>query len=348
MNILLTGPTGFIGKRIVNQLASGGHRLFLLVRPNSRAKAEITFKHLKDITFINGDIEETDIIKEVSSVSKILEEIDSVVHLAAFYDLEASLSVAYIKNVIGTQNVLQLLGRMKNVKHFHYFSTYAVNPVAQGAVNEDFLIQDDLPFYDMYSKTKNHAEHLVRKFRKEGMKTVIFRPGVIIGDSETGEMEKTDGPYYLYDFVQKLKTIELLNSKIPFLPMPIKPNSTLPVLPVNILADWCSKIISRPPENELRCYHMVPQPMVKTKDFLEASIELLGLPVKILPLSQTRLISPFLPLINIPKQAAFYMNQQTLFDRSHLQQDYPELQTPYYQQYLPNIIEGYLKSRSKA
>ncbi len=345
MNILLTGPTGFIGKRLVRKLASGGHSLFLLVRPASLARAKEMFSDITELTYIEGDIEETDVVKNIFTVSAYLDEIDAVVHMAAFYNLEASLSKSYINNVIGTQNVLHLLAKMKNVKHFHYFSTYAVNPIAQGAVNEDYLLQDDLPFNDEYSKTKNHAEHLVRKFQHPTMKTVIFRPGIVLGDSQTGEMEKADGPYYLFDFVLKFKKYEKFNSKLPFLPLPIKENSFLPVLPVDILTDWCSTIISTPPTAKLRCYHMVPQPAIKTKEFLEASLSLLGLPLKILPLSQTRLIAPFLPLLNIPKQAAFYMNQQTHFDRSHLQEDYPQLLSPHYQQYLPQLIEGYRRLR---
>ena len=346
MNVLLTGPTGFIGQRIVRLLASGGHRLFLLVRPASMEKAKKLFSGIENLTFIEGDIEDTDVIKSISTIPKVIGDIDVLVHMAAFYKLEASLKEAYLKNVIGTQNVLRLASRMKNLKHFHYFSTYAVNPVAQGAVNEDFLIEGDLPFHDEYAKTKNHAEHLVRKFKHDGVKTVIYRPGIVIGDSETGAMDKTDGPYYLYDFVEKLKNFERIHSKFPYLPMPIRNNTILPVLPVDVLAKWCAHIISNPPEHELRCYHMVPSPAIKTKDFLESSMELLGLPLKIFPVSQTRLFKPFLPFMNIPQEAAFYMNQQTVFDRLHLQTDYPDLQSPHPQQYLPNIIEGYLKGRA--
>lgn len=345
MNILLTGPTGFIGQRLTRVLASRGHRLFLLVRPGSLSKAKKIFSDLTDLTYIEGDVEDTDVVKNIYTISTIIDEIDTVVHLAAYYNLEASQDEAYLKNVVGTQNMLYLLGKMKGLKNFHYFSTYAVNPVAQGAVNEDFLIGDDLPFHDHYSRTKNQAEHLVRNFKLPGLKKIILRPGIVIGDSETGEMDKTDGPYYFYDFILKLKKFDLVNKRLPFIPMPMQSHSFLPVLPVNTLAQWCAEIISHPPVHDFRCYHLMPHPLIKTKDFLEASLEHLGLPLKILALSQTKLLQPLLPLLNIPKQASFYMNQQTIFDRSHLLQDYPHLESPAYQQYLPNIIRGYLKGK---
>lgn len=346
MNILLTGSTGFIGQHLVRKLASRGHCLFLLVRSESLSTAKSLFSDLDGLVFIEGDIEETDVVRNLTTVLQHLDNIDVLVHLAAFYNLTATLSEAYVKNVLGTQNILSLLGKMKNIRHFHYYSTYAVNPVAQGAVNEDFLIEDDLPFHDQYSRTKNHAEHLVRKFKQKDLKVVIHRPGIIIGDSKTGEHGKKDGPYYFYDFIQRLKKFEYLYSRLPFIPLPIRRNSFLPVLPVDVLCEWSSEIITHPPSQDLRCYHLVPHPAVKTKDFLEASLRHLGLPLKILPLAQTRLIAPFLPLMNIPSEASFYMNQQTLFDRSHLQSDYPSLKTPPYQQYLANVIDGYLKGKS--
>ena len=345
MNILLTGATGLIGQRIVRKLSLGEHKLFLLVRPESKIKAKEIFKDLPNLTYIEGDIEDTDVVKNIYTVSKLIDEMECVVHLAAYYNLEASLAEAYLKNVVGTQNILHLMTKMKSIKHFHYFSTYAVNPVTQGAVNENFLIQDGLPFPDEYSKTKNHAEHLVRKNRLPQVKTVIHRPGIIIGDSETGEMEKTDGPYYFFDFVMKLKKLKVVNSKLPFLPMPLTPNSFLPVLPVDVLTDWCSHIILNPPKEDLRCYHLVPHPPIKGIEFLEASMELLGLPLKIFPVKQTKLMAPLLPVLNIPKQAAFYMNQQTIFDRSELTKDYPILTCPPYQKYLPKIIQGYLRGK---
>jgi nucleoside-diphosphate-sugar epimerase len=342
MNILLTGSTGFIGQRIVRKLASQGDQLFLLVRPSSKDKAQKIFKDTPNLTFVEGDIEDTDVVKNIFTISKLIDEIECVVHLAAHYDLTSSLKDAYIRNVVGTQNMIYLTSKMQSLKAFHYFSTYAVNPIRQGAVNEDFLIKDHLPFHDEYSKTKNHAEHLVRKLKRPGVQTIIYRPGVIIGDSKTGEMDKIDGPYYFYDFVQTLLKLKDLSSKLPFLPMPIRKNSYLPLLPVDTLTDWCSHIILHPPKADLRCYHMVSEDLIRTKDFLEESMDLMGLSLKILPVKFTRLLAPLLPIMNIPKEAAFYMNQETIFDRSHLSTDYPELKAPSYRQYLPHIIEGYL------
>ncbi|MET0763185.1 MAG: SDR family oxidoreductase, partial [Thermoleophilaceae bacterium] len=54
-----------------------------------------------------------------------------------------------------------------------------------------------------YHRTKYESERLVR----EGVetKTIVFRPGIVVGHSETGEMDKIDGPYYFFKLIQKLR-----------------------------------------------------------------------------------------------------------------------------------------------
>src|SRR5919107_1255148 len=54
-----------------------------------------------------------------------------------------------------------------------------------------------------YHRTKYESERLVR----EGVeaKTIVYRPGIVVGHSETGEMDKIDGPYYFFKLIQKLR-----------------------------------------------------------------------------------------------------------------------------------------------
>lgn len=346
MNILLTGSTGHIGQQMVRKLHKEGHRLYLLVRPQSLNKAMSQFSDLSDLTFIQGDIEESDVVKNIYTVSAHLDVIECIVHLAAFYELKATLKEAYLKNVIGTQNIIRLMSKMKSIKFFHYFSTYAVNPIAQGHVSEDFLASEGVIFSDEYSRTKNHAEHIVRKNKLPNVKTIIHRPGIIIGDSQTGAILNTNGPYYLFDFIQMLKKVSILSRRIPFLPMPVKTHSVLPILPVDILTDWVTHIISNPPKEDFRCYHLIPSDEIKTKAFLEESMQQLGLPLKILGLSQTQFIAPLLPMLNIPRETAFYMSQEAKLDRSNLVADYPQLTSPHFREYLPKVIQGYLRSKA--
>jgi nucleoside-diphosphate-sugar epimerase len=60
--------------------------------------------------------------------------------------------------------------------------------------------EDDLEagqkFHNAYERTKYEAERLVRAAMRQLPITVV-RPGIIVGDSRTGEIDKLDGPYYL-------------------------------------------------------------------------------------------------------------------------------------------------------
>ena len=33
----------------------------------------------------------------------------------------------------------------------------------------------------------------------------VYRPGIVVGHSQTGEMDKIDGPYYFFKLIQKLR-----------------------------------------------------------------------------------------------------------------------------------------------
>ena len=119
MNILVVGGTGFIGQRLVRTLSERGEKIFLLVREESLGKARKIFIDIPSITFLSGDIEKTDLLTELSSAGEVLNQIECVVHLAAIYELDVSFQDAYLKNIIGTQNVLKFLGKLPHLKYFY-------------------------------------------------------------------------------------------------------------------------------------------------------------------------------------------------------------------------------------
>ena len=55
MKILITGATGFIGRRLTNRLLDEGHEIYAIVRPQSIEKAKSIF-HEKKILIENGEV----------------------------------------------------------------------------------------------------------------------------------------------------------------------------------------------------------------------------------------------------------------------------------------------------
>ncbi len=72
----------------------------------------------------------------------------------------------------------------------------------KGVFQEDMFDEDQkLPHH--YHRTKYESEAMVR--RDVQAKTLVFRPGMVVGHSETGVMDKVDGPYYMFNLLKKLR-----------------------------------------------------------------------------------------------------------------------------------------------
>ena len=54
-----------------------------------------------------------------------------------------------------------------------------------------------------YHRTKFEAEKLVRQQVKGPWR--VYRPSIVVGNSQTGEMDKIDGPYYFFKAIQKVR-----------------------------------------------------------------------------------------------------------------------------------------------
>ena len=80
-----------------------------------------------------------------------------------------------------------------------------------------------------YHRTKFEAEHWCAP--QPGLRYRIYRPGAVVGDSRTGEMDKIDGPYYLFGVLAKL-------AKLPsFTPMMLPDSGRTNIVPVDYVVD---------------------------------------------------------------------------------------------------------------
>ena len=85
--------------------------------------------------------------------------------------------------------------RSPHLRKLVYFSTAYVSGTRTGRVLEDEL-EETTSWKNYYELTKWEAEVAVRE-RWKRIPTVIIRPGVVTGDSRTGEINKYDGPYFV-------------------------------------------------------------------------------------------------------------------------------------------------------
>lgn len=66
-----------------------------------------------------------------------------------------------------------------------------------------------------YEATKYRAEVAVRERLADGLPATIYRPAITVGDSETGETDKYDGPYYLLRLLAAQPRLLSLAPRVP-------------------------------------------------------------------------------------------------------------------------------------
>jgi len=210
--IFLTGVPGFLGTRLLRALAADrpDADFGLLVQPKFEANTrQVLDTHgLADrAEVLPGDITAPD-LGLGARYDAVAERITMACHLAALYDLSVPRDLGWRVNVEGTRHVLDLLARSPNLARFGYVSTAYVSGRRTGTLYEDELVHN-AGFKNFYEETKYHAEVLVQD-RMDEIPTMIFRPGIVVGDSETGETEKFDGPYFVLRALRRLPRYTLM------------------------------------------------------------------------------------------------------------------------------------------
>ncbi len=187
----MTGFPGFLASRILQEIIPSFGKTYLLVEKRFRERAEEEVKKRGwKADVVVGDIT----MENLGLKDKVAGEITHAFHLAAIYNLAVKKEPAFRVNVKGTENVLNFLASAPKLESFVYFSTAYVAGWRKGEIREEDL--KDEGFKNWYEWSKFHAEKLVRSKMGE-LPTVIIRPGIVVGDSRTGEIPKFDGPYYM-------------------------------------------------------------------------------------------------------------------------------------------------------
>jgi NAD(P)-dependent dehydrogenase (short-subunit alcohol dehydrogenase family) len=199
VNYFVTGATGFIGRHLVAELLRRDGTIYALVREGSKGRLDALAQRLSvgdRMVPVPGDLS-----KEGLGIEGFSERIDHFFHLAAIYDMESDEDSLRRANVDGTRHVIEFANSIE-VGRFHHTSSIAVAGRFKGLFREDMFDEGQrLPH--AYHATKFESEKLVRERLDAPLR--VYRPGIVIGHSETGEMDKIDGPYYFFKLIQKLR-----------------------------------------------------------------------------------------------------------------------------------------------
>ncbi len=262
-SIFMTGFPGFIGSKVVsllldkdNSINQGDNILIkALVQPAFSDAATAFIAQLpaearKRISIVEGDLCERRFWLNDDTYSLLLNEVNEVIHLAALYHLGVKKGPAINVNVIGTKNVILFNQDIKNLRIFNHISSIVFSGKREGVILEREL-EHEAGFNNQYEATKYWSEMLVNNY-VDILPTIVFRPGVVVGDSKTGEINKYDGPYYT------IKSY-LAAERLPGFLMPVYSETNYApfhIVPVDFIAKAIVHI-SKQPDAVGKTFHLV-------------------------------------------------------------------------------------------
>ncbi len=256
MSYFVTGGTGFLGRFLIGNLLKRKGTIHVLVRKDSLKKFEALAKKQswdpKRVIAVTGDMTAPKCGLSAAQVRNLAGKIQHFFHLAAIYDLTASAEEQKKANIDGTQHALDLAAALK-AGCFHHTSSIAAAGLYPGVFREDMFDEAE-GLDDPYLRTKHDSEGLVRAEKR--IKWRIYRPGMVVGHSQTGEMDKIDGPYYFFTFLKKLR--EMLPPWMPTLGIE---GGRINVVPVDFVVDAMDHIAHKP-KLDGHTFHLTdPEPM---------------------------------------------------------------------------------------
>lgn len=256
MAYFVTGATGFIGRFLVSNLLKRKGQVHVLVRKGSAKKlnqiGETMGWDMKRIVPVTGDLSKPKLGLSATQITALKGKVQHFFHLAAIYDLTADAESQKLANIGGTKNALELAAVIK-AGCFHHTSSIAAAGLYPGVFREDMFDEAE-GLKDPYLKTKHESEGLVRK--QSAVPYRIYRPSMVVGHSKTGEIDKIDGPYYLFTLIKKIR--QTLPQWMPTLGIE---GGRINVVPVDFVADAMDHIAHKKGLDG-HCFHLVdPEPM---------------------------------------------------------------------------------------
>jgi NAD(P)-dependent dehydrogenase (short-subunit alcohol dehydrogenase family) len=261
MAYFVTGATGFIGRRLTRLLLE--HRqgkIHVLVREDSQARlhehvarwrVELGPSAAKRVVPVIGDLRRPLLGLDEERVAELRGQIKHFFHLAAVYDMTAPAELGAVVNVGGTTHAIEL-ARSLEAGCLHHVSSIAVAGSYRGTFTEE-MFEEGQKLPSPYHRTKFESERIVRE--QPFVPWRVYRPGIVVGDSRTGEMDKVDGPYYFFKAIQRAR--QLVPEWVPLVGPDLGATNVVPV-------DWVAAALERlahEPDLDGRAFHLTnPEP----------------------------------------------------------------------------------------
>lgn len=262
--MLLTG-TGTIGREVLLALVRRtDSRITILMRDRARRPArqrgEAVFDEMgltpaerARVEVVRGDVTLDGFGLDADTLARLTASLDLIVHTAAITSLTADRALCDTVNRAGTANALILAERCYSagrLKRFLHLSTALVAGGQSAAVARE----DELPLApshaNHYERSKYEAERIVRAAMHAGLPVTVFRPTMVVGDTETGRTRDFNVIYPLMRMMANgyLRTF------------PADPHAYVHLAPLDFVVDAIVRAIDAPWTTGLTFHLTAPRP----------------------------------------------------------------------------------------
>lgn len=293
--IFLTGANGFLGSYLARALALEGWDIKCLLRSqkgeqardrlrkalagicSDAAQAEHVFERC---SVVEGELDKPHFGMAQADYERLAEGLDSVLHCAAMTTFDPAHAPRQWKvNVEGTEQVTRLAADCKPSYGYHYISTAYV-----AGNRTDLAYENQLDcgqgFFNGYESSKFEAEKIINRYRDRGLATTVYRPGIIVGESYSGQTVLFNGMYIFFRFFDSArKTYDEQDAQGRVI-TPIRVHGDLAVtknfVHVDFIVDTTMAIFNNPVAHG-GTYHLTQDEPPTLGQTLEAMEEVLGI-----------------------------------------------------------------------
>jgi thioester reductase-like protein len=263
--VFLTGLPSFAARTVCEEILRTSPRT--LVHAVVRAKFEREARDFLDVfpldqrsrvQLVEGDAAAMDLGLSGKELKQLAGEVDRIHHAAGLSYLGVDRAEAEHVNIEGAREILEFASACSSLKCLVHHSSALVSGDRTGMVHERDL-QNGQRFRNVVEETKARAEKLMRAAMPR-VPIAVVRPSMIVGDSQTGEIDRFDGPYLL------ILLIVTSPAEIA-LPLPGRGDAPLNLVPADYVAR-AARVIGLDARSPGRTFHVVdPAPLTARRVF---------------------------------------------------------------------------------
>ncbi len=261
--VLLTGFPTFRARRVCEALlADDDVEVRAVVRTKFMADAQSAVASMGErgarVSLIEGDSAALDMGLSGPELRELTARVEIIHHAAQVTYLNVDRELARQVNVDGAREALEVAERCKKLRCLVMHSSATVSGSFEGRFHEADLDVGQT-FRNAVESTLARAERMARDAMAD-LPIAVVRPGVIVGDSRTGEIDRLDGPYYLM-------MLMLTSPPEVTLPLPGKGDAPLHVVPIDFVAA-AAALVGRDPRSPGKTFHLAdPNPLPAKRVF---------------------------------------------------------------------------------